>query len=520
MFPEKTISDYLAGCAQRRPAHLAYAYDQLEQTWGELDRRVNRMARALQRRGLGRGDVVAVCCHDGPVLVETLFAIARLGAIRVGINYRYSPAEVAQLLQHCSARLLVLQDSLAELAPAQGGPERVSCGDAQRDFGEFGRWVDAESDAPFAGLAGEGDVAQICYTTGSTGAPKGAVWTHRALSHAMAHTLLDLGFTAGDVWLHCLPGAGVPSVLAAWNAVLGFTNVIQKSFDPLSALRAIEKYRVTRTVWVPTMLAAVCQVAEGGSFEVDSLRRISYGSAPTPPALIRRALKTFKGARFDQWYGSTEGAGGWYTQLTPEDHDRALAGEESLLESCGKPMHHADVRVVDEAGAVVPVGTIGEVCVRGAFVMSGYLDQPELSARTLADGWLHTGDMGRFDDEGFLYLVDRKQFMIITGGYNVYPVEVENALAAHPDVGEVCVFGVPDERWGEAVQALVVARPGRSIDADALRQWARTPLAAFKVPKSVVVCESLLRGPTGKIQKRAIRDRFVAEMRAAGEAAR
>jgi acyl-CoA synthetase (AMP-forming)/AMP-acid ligase II len=514
MFPEKTIAEYLSGAALRYPDKLAYAYDRVEHTWREVDERVNRLSRLLQRRGIGRGDVVASCCHDGPALVEILFACARIGAIRVGINYRYAPAEVSKLLLHCNAKLLIVQDDLQHLAPNGLGLSMLSCGDGQQEMGELATLMATESPLPVESLATEQDVAQICYTTGSTGEPKGAVWTHRGLTQSMTHTLLDLSMGPTDVWLHCLPGAGVPSVLALWNVILGSSSVIMKGFDPAGALRAIERYKVTRTVWVPTMLSAVCQVAEAGSYNVSSLRRISYGSAPTPPALIRRALKTFVGAQFDQWYGSTEGAGGWFTQLTPQDHERALSGEESLLESCGKPMHHAELKVVDEKDTPVPVGTVGEVCVRGPFVMEGYLKQPELSAKTLAGGWLHTGDMGRLDSEGYLYLVDRKQFMIITGGYNVYPVEVENVLASHPMVLEVCVFGVPDDQWGEAVQALVVPRPGTRPELDDIRAWCKNHLASFKVPKSIRLEESLLRGPTGKILKRVIRDQFVAELKA------
>ncbi|MGE4013717.1 MAG: class I adenylate-forming enzyme family protein, partial [Alphaproteobacteria bacterium] len=211
---------------------------------------------------------------------------------------------------------------------------------------------------------------------------------------------------------------------------------------------------------------------------------------------------------FDQWYGSTEGAGGWYTQLTPEDHDRALAGAEHLLQSCGKPMHHAEIKIVRADGSICPPGEVGEVCVRGQFVMKEYFRNPDLTAETLRGGWLHTGDMGKLDDEGYVFLVDRKQFMIITGGYNVYPVDVENALAAHPAVAEVCVFGVPDEKWGEAVHALVVLRPGQSATQDEIVKWCRKDLAAFKVPKSIEFRDALMRGPTGKVLKRAHKEEY------------
>lgn len=504
-----TISDALRSAALRRPDHLAYAYDKLEHTWREVDRRVDKLSNALIAKGIGRGDVVASCCQDGPPLVELIFAAARIGAIRVGLNYRYSAGELARVVDHCGARLVILQDDFAPLAAdLPSHVDVISCGDGQVDLSGYGELVEGGAEADPAIEVDESETCQICYTTGSTGVPKAAVWTHRNYMHSTSHTQLDLGIERDEVWLHCLPGAGVPCVLDTWNAVQGFTNVIAKAFDPTACLELIQKYRVTRTVWVPTMLMAVCAVAEKGGYDVSSIRGISYGSAPTTTALIRRALETFDGVRFDQWYGSTEGAGGWYTHLTPEDHDRALAGEDALLTSCGRPMHHTDVKVVGEDGADLPPDSFGEICVRGAFVMREYFDNAEQTAEILRNGWLHTGDMGRIDDEGFVYLVDRKQFMVITGGYNVYPIDVENRLAEHPSVGEVCVFGIPDETWGEAVHALVVLRHGQSATPEELIAFAREGLAAFKVPKQIEFRDSLMRGPTGKILKRAHKEEY------------
>jgi acyl-CoA synthetase (AMP-forming)/AMP-acid ligase II len=504
-----TIAEAVRSAAMRRPDHLAYGYDKQDHTWRQVDERVDRLSNALIAKGIGKGDVIASCCMDGPVLLEVLFAAARIGAIRVGLNYRYAPADFARVVGHCGAKMVLVQSDFLPLAAVV--PKDVAvidCGDAQLEMADYERLLQSGAATDPGVAVGEDDVCQICYTTGSTGMPKAALWTHRNYMHSTSHTQLDLGMTRDDVWLHCLPGAGVPCVLDTWNAVQGFTNIIVKAFDPTVVLDKIQQYGVTRSVWVPTMLAAVCSVAEAGKHDVSTIRRISYGSAPTTTALIRRALDTFKGVRFDQWYGSTEGAGGWYTQLTPEDHDRALAGDEHLLQSCGKPMHHADVKVVGEGGADLPAGEFGEICVRGAFVMQGYLDNPEATAEALKDGWLHTGDMGRVDTEGYVYLLDRKQFMIISGGYNVYPIDVENALAEHPAVAEVCVFGVPDEKWGEAVHALVVLRDGKSATEDELIGFAKQGLAAFKAPKRVEIRNELMRGPTGKILKRAHKDEY------------
>lgn len=503
-----TISEALRSAALRRPDHLAYAYEKQEHTWQQVDERVDRLANALLAKGIKKGDVVASCCQDGPVLLEVLFAAARIGAIRVGLNYRYSPSELARVVAHCGAKMVFVQKDFEPLTAEVKGAEIVDCGDAQDKMADYEKLL-RSGEAKDPGIdVDESEVCQICYTTGSTGVPKAAMWTHRNYMHSTAHTQLDLGMSKHDVWLHCLPGAGVPCVLDTWNTVQGFTNVIMAAFEPTACLDKIQKYGVTRTVWVPTMLQAVCSVAEKGGHDVSSIRGISYGSAPTTTALIRRALETFKGCAFDQWYGSTEGAGGWYTQLTPEDHERALAGAEHLLQSCGRPMHHADVKVVGEDGEDLPPGEFGEICVRGKFVMDGYYKNKEQTEETLRDGWLHTGDMGRVDEEGYVYLMDRKQFMIISGGYNVYPVDVENALAEHPAVTEVCVFGVPDEKWGEAVHALVVKSADTDATEEELLAFAGERLARFKIPKRIEFRDELMHGPTGKILKRAHKDEY------------
>ena len=496
------LADLLRRSARRRPDHTAYIYPATDQrfTWAEVADRTERLAGGLAAAGVRRGDRVATLFQDGPLHNEAIFALARLGAVRVGLNYRYSPTEIANLVSHSGARLGLCSAGLAGLV-AHSPISFVSCGDGARDYGDLGAIVDRAEDVPDAEVA-ETDPVAICYTTGSTGAPKGAVWSHRNVMHALAHTALDAAMTEDDVWLHCLPGAGVPGLLGIWHSVLGWTNVVLPAFDPQECLRAIEEHGVTATVWVPTMLGAVLDAQEASPANCSRLRKVVYGSAPTTPAMIRRTMATFPDTEIEQWYGSTEGAGGWFTRLAHRDHLRAIGGDEHLLRSCGRPMHHVDVEVVDEHGNVLAPGESGEIRVRSSSVMSGYLDAPDLTSETLRQGWLHTGDLGHQDEDGFTYLVDRKQFMIISGGYNVYPVEVENVLADHPAVAEVCVFGVPDEHWGEAVHALVVLRHGFETPPDELIEFGRRSLATFKVPKRVEFRTELLKGPTGKIQKR------------------
>ncbi len=504
-----TISDFLHTQAIRRPAHLAYIYPGHAVPWGELNRRVDALAAGIWARGLRTGDVVAIGAHDGPVQIETLFAAARIGATRVGLNYRFARREIERLAKHSGAKLIIVEDDLQHLtggcSPKFG---TITAGDGQTRLGDYENLFDFDAEFTPPPVA-DTDWAQICYTTGSTGDPKGALWRHSAIVNALGFTLLDYGLTEDDIYLHCLPAAGVPSQLAVWNVVLGFTSVVMRSFDPHLALDLIARHGCSATLWVPTMLTDICAAWEKRPRDVSSMRRILYGAAPTPPALLRRGIKVFAGADFVGTYGSTEGAGGWFTKLSPEDHRRALEGQEELLSSCGRPMIHARLKVVDGQGRSCPTGEIGEVCVSGGFVMEGYFKEEEQTRQTIRDGWLHTGDMGRIDEDGYIYLVDRKQFMIITGGYNVYPIEIENVIAEHPAVREVCVFGVPDTRWGEAIHAAVVLGDGETVGAEEIIIWCRDRLSRFKVPKSVELRASLMRGTTGKLLKRAERDRYL-----------
>lgn len=503
-----TISGFLANHRIRRPEHIAYQYLHGSVTWAELDRRIDALVAALWERGIRRGDAIAVCVNDGPVQIEVLFATARMGAVRVGLNYRHSKGDIERLVEHSEAKLIIAADDFADLvsgcSPQFGF---LMAGDGQGQLGDYAAALDAGAPFPDFPRPQGSDIWQICYTTGSTGNPKGAIWRHSGVLAVLGFSQLDLQLNEDDVFLHCLPAAGVPSILSIWNVTLGFTGVIMPAFDPALALDLIEKHKCSNVLFIPTMITGVCEEYDKKPRDVSSLRAIYYGSASTPPALVRRAGGIFKGIELVQVYGSTEGAGGWFTKLSNADHQWAIENDENLLSSCGQPMIHCRVRIVDEDGQTLPPGEVGEISVSGDFVMDGYLKEPELTANVLKDGWLLTGDMGRLDENGYLYLVDRKQFMIITGGYNVYPIEVENVIAAHPAVLEVCVFGVPDDKWGEAIHAAVVPRAGKTIDPDELLDWCRGKMSKFKVPKTVEPRDQLIRGATGKILKRAELDR-------------
>jgi acyl-CoA synthetase (AMP-forming)/AMP-acid ligase II len=302
-----------------------------------------------------------------------------------------------------------------------------------------------------------------------------------------------------------MPAGGVPIVHLCRNLYHASTMVILGKWDPERALDLIAREGITRTVLVPTMLSSLLETESAGHTDTSSLRQLEYGASPLPPATIRRAVELF-GCPFLQMYGTTE-LTGMASMLFPSDHELGMRSEPEILASAGRPLPYVEAKFVAEDGAEVPTGEIGELVVRTDLVIPGYWRAPEMYAEAVRDGWLYTGDLGRRDERGFLYLVDRKKFRIKSGGYNIYPVEVENVLAEHPAVREVCVVGVPDDRWGERVHAVVVLQDEAAVEPAQLIDFCRGNIADFKAPKSVEVWRSELpKGSTGKIQKRAVLD--------------
>lgn len=500
------VRDYLLAQARNAPTRTAYVDDGRRFSWEETADRAMRLARVLHDMGVRAGQTVASFSLDGIEMIDLWYASAILGSVRTGINWRYAAREVEHILDDADVRVVVVEFGVPTTTLDQ---VEVSSALQVIRFGEDGsdyetllaaalplgpdEWVALERHDPIA----------ISYTTGSTGLPKGALWSHGSVVDAQLHTWLEAGGRRDDVYLHCIPAAGVPVLLATWNAFVGSTIVLQDRFDPEGALKLMEDEHVTSTLLIPTMIADILDHPSFERFDLSSLRLVIYGSAPTTSTLVRRAIDSF-GCELQQWYGSTEGAGGWFTILRHDDHLRALDSKPELLLSCGRPMTHVEIKTVGEDGLDAGEGEVGEVCVRSTTLMSGYLGLPEETNEALRNGWLHTGDLGRVED-GYLYLVDRKKFLIISGGYNIYPVVVENVVSQHPGVAEVCVVGVPDERWGEAVCAAVVRRDLALTETDII-DFCRPHLASFEMPKHVVFQEALPRGATGKLLKRDVKE--------------
>jgi long-chain acyl-CoA synthetase len=502
---ELRVADVLREHAASRGDHVALRSGDDALTYSELDERSSRLANGLLELGVGEGLRIAYLGRSAPQVVELLFAAAKVGAVLVPLNWRLSPSELDAVLEDSRAPLLVVAPPYLELAgelAAARGLRVVSVGD------EYERLLAAHDATDPGGRGASSDVIVQMYTSGTTGVAKGVLTTHRNLA-AAAETSPYWRFDADSVSLTPLPMFHIGGIgwafLGLWN---GATTILVSEFDAAAVLETFERRRVTNAVLVPTMLQLMTTVPGAALRDYSALRSIAYGASPITTPVLEAALRTF-GCEFFGVYGLTESTGG-VVHLEPQDHDPD-GPRAHLLRSAGKPLPWVDVRVVDpDTSRDVHPYEIGEVWLRAPNVMAGYFNREEETAAVLVDGWLRTGDGGYVDEEGYLFLTDRMKDMIVSGGENVYPIEVEQALAQHPSVDDVAVIGVPDERWGETVMALVILRDGAAPSAEELVAFARERLAGYKLPRIVTFVDQLPRTPTGKVLKRELRARFAA----------
>lgn len=484
-------------------------------TWGEFDRRTDALGHALRAAGVQPGDRVAMLATDCIETAELFIACTKIGAVRVGLNARLAPPEIAALINDSAPKLVFVQAACErisgaaepEIAPGLA-PAFVGFGGAHRfrlDYEELiGRQLGT---GPLKHTPGE--IVMIAYTTGSTGLPKGAVYPHASFLNSILYCLLYEAAGHDAVWLHAMPAAGIPIMHMLRGLFSGASTVIVGPWEPQRALHLIARERATNTVLVPTMLNSLLGVGDLGKHDVTSMRLMGYGASPLPAATIREAVRAF-GCPFLQMYGTTELVG-MSMMLLPSDHALGMASRPEILASAGKALSFVELRIVDDDRQDVAPGEIGELIVRSEVMFPAYWRAPEKFAETVIDSWLYTGDMARQDADGYVYLGDRAKFRIKTGGYNVFPTEVENVLAEHPAVDEVAVVGLPDAIWGERIHAVVTLKPGAAVDAEVLRNSCRGRIADFKVPKTLEIWPELPKGPTGKIQKRAIIGRCMAD---------
>jgi long-chain acyl-CoA synthetase len=468
-------------------------------TWQQFGRQVDRAAAFLRDLGLRKGDRAAVWMLNSHEYLELYYATALAGIVIVPLNTRWHESDVAFTLQDSEAEAVIVDHRFAPMLANIPRPRQViyagsgACPDGMIAYGHSDALHKFDEPDPE-------DLVGLFYTSGTTGGPKGVMLTHTNLWINMLHGII--AYAERSTWLHSAPMFHLADLGAVYAVTAtGGTHAYLPSFDPEQCMQAIERYKISETVLVPTMLNMVIHHPSFGKYDLSSLKSFLYGASPMPLPLLKEAMSRLAHTRFRQGYGMTE-TSPLLTVLQYEDH----FGD--AVTSAGKPILGAEVRVVDELDRDVPVGQSGEIISRGANTMKGYWKRPDITAEVLRGGWMHTGDIGRFDENGFLYILDRKKDMIKPGGENVYTPEVESMIAAHPAVLEVAVIGVPDEKWGEAIRAVVATRNGSIITEAELIEWCRDRMTHFKCPASVVFVDTLPKGGTGKVQKSALRDRF------------
>jgi len=507
----RSLGDIVRAHGAERADKVAFQFEGRSTTYGQLDRQTNQVARALVAAGLKPGDRIAYLGKNSDHYFELLFGAAKAGVVMTPIGWRLAGPEIAYILADSGARALFVGPEFLDVAEGlltEGGPIELAVAmEGERGlWRDYQAWRGAQPDADPAIAVGWEDVAIQLYTSGTTGRPKGAMLPHRALLELRGvHARSDLGWntwSSEDVSLVAMPVAHIGGsgwgIMTLYNGAKG---VVAREFDPHRVLDFIAEDRISKIFMVPAAMQIVVRHPRAAETDFSCLKYILYGASPIPLELLKECMGVF-GCGFVQMYGMTETAG-TIVALPPEDHDPAGSPK---MRSAGKALPGVELAILDEAGNRLPPGEIGEIATRSAANMAGYWNLPEASAATLAaDGWLRTGDAGYLDEDGYVFIHDRVKDMIISGGENVYPAEVENAIYGCPGVSEVAVIGVPDAKWGEAVKAVVVRGPGAELsEADVVR-WARDRLAGFKTPKSVDFIDALPRNASGKILRRELR---------------
>ncbi|WP_266392235.1 acyl-CoA synthetase [Streptomyces canus] len=492
------LGSWPARRARKTPHRTALIHGDTTFTYTDLHTRVTRLAHALRARGIRRGDRVAYLGPNHPSYLETLFAAGSLGAVFVPLNTRLAGPEIGYQLSDSGARALVYGPSHAGLVAGLPGSTDV------RTYVEVGAEYEqllAESAAePIDEPVTADDTCIIMYTSGTTGRPKGAMLTHGNLTWNAINVLVDTDLIADERALVSAPlfhTAGL-NMLTLPVLLKGGTCVLVEAFEPNATFDLIEQHRITFMFGVPTMFEQVARHPRWADADLSSLRILTCGGSPVSTPLIAAYQK--RGLTFLQGYGMTEASPG--TLFLDAEHAIGKAG------SAGVPHFFSDVRVVRPDLAPVDVGETGEVVLRGPHVMPGYWGLPEETAASFADGWFRSGDAARVDEDGYVFIVDRIKDMIISGGENIYPAEIEDLLLGHPDIAECAVIGVPDDKWGEVPRAVVVPREGSAPDPDEVLASLAGRLAKYKIPKSVVIADGLPRTASGKLLKSRVRKRF------------
>ncbi|MBT2275897.1 acyl-CoA synthetase [Rhodococcus qingshengii] len=511
------LTQGLHRAVQQNPSRVATIFGARHRTYAEQYDRVARLAGGLQAVGVAMGDRVAMLSLNSDYYCEYFLGVPWAGGVLNPVNIRWSESEIAYSLNDSGTSVLLVDDAFLAAVPGLTFlcPQIttvIHCGQRETPPGLVNVEELIHTSAPVDDAYRHGDdLAGVFYTGGTTGFPKGVMLSHTNLiTSALGALSTGFSVTAGGRVLHSAPMFHSAD-FAGWvqQSLMGGTQVMVPRFDPVDVLEAVSRDRITDMVLVPTMIQIIADHPDVLDYDVSSLKTVLYGGSPIPAAVLSRAADVFPGVRFTQVYGMTE-LSTVATLLAPDDH-RSDGPRPERLRSAGKAAPHCDIRILDANGRAVPTGVVGEIVVRGAHTTSGYWNKPEETAEALRHGWMHTGDVGHFDEDGYLFVDDRIKDMIVTGGENVYSVEVEAAIAQHPSIANVAVIGVPDRRWGERVHAVVVLRQGCELTAADVSNHAKSLIAGYKAPRSVDFVDALPMTGTGKVLKRRIKSDFEAE---------
>lgn len=503
------IPDLIRKSAKSYRDRVAVSYNGQEMTYCQFMDRVNRLANGLIGLGLKKGDNVAIIMGNYPAMMESQFALSMAGMVFIRTNPRLSAKEYLNILNDSGARGILVGNefggTIAEVASKLKHAEFIIYdGTAKKGWHNYEELIaKSPGDDPCVEISSEDDNS-MRFSSGTTGKPKGILHSEKSRMASVVNVLADTPISEDDVMLNVSSLSHGSSLYFLVCFIRGAKNVISSSFEPESFYKTIEKERVTMTYLVPTVIGMLLDAGGHDKYDLSSLNLVIYAGSPLAPQKLKQAIRTY-GNIFHQVYGMGEAAN-VVTSFNKKDHLFFLknSGDNDLLPA-GRPSLLTEVKIVDEAHRELGVGEMGEIVIKSDQLMKGYYQLPELTKASFHDGWFHTGDVGKKDEQGYLYVVERKKDMIISGGFNVYPTEVENAIYSHPAVSEVAVIGIPDEKWGEMIKAFVVLNPGMKVDEDEIINVCKENIASFKKPRLIEFLDALPRNANGKIMKQELR---------------
>jgi acyl-CoA synthetase (AMP-forming)/AMP-acid ligase II len=506
------LHDYLEFYARENPDVDFAVLGDRTLTYAEADARANQLANAFVQAGLQKGDRFAYLSKNSLEYPIVYFGASKAGVVPVPLNYRLAPPEWSYIINDSQSKMLLssaeYQDGIDGIRGELETVGRYISMGGESEWENLDAWINGQPGSRSDRQIDQNDDLYQMYTSGTTGRPKGAVLAHQAITANMTQAAQVIVLEPGDRDLIVAPLYHAAAAITAFTIVLlGGTLVIHENFIPPDVVRALSEDNIAYTTMVPAMIqACLVYVPDVAERNYETLKGIAYGASPIAEQTLRKAMEVFK-CDFSQVYGMTE-LSACVTSMSPADHRRALDSKPELLLSAGRPMVGTEIRIVDENDNDTPTGTIGEIIVKGPQVMKEYWNLHDETTEALKGGWMHTGDAGVVDDEGFLYVQDRVKDMIVSGGENVYPRVVEEVLFTHSAVADSAVFGVPDPQWGEAVKAVVVLREGASATDEEIMEFCRGKLGGFERPRSVEFVTELPRNATGKVLKRVLREPY------------